>query len=1067
MVARIMSRLHSRLFSRQWYRSKLFWLLFLLLFYTLAAFFLLPRLVDQKLREAISDNLGWQTTIDEVSFHPFDLALVVSGVVVTDEQDRKALGFEALTINIDTGAAFDRALGFELTELRHPYLLVEVYEGGTETNFGRAVRAAAAKKTAAEAVSNADENVAAGNSAPGDSSIAAGEASSGDSAAGEASPGNEASLPRLRFDNVSIVDAEIDIQDASQGERVDHRLSPLNFSLLEFTTYANKDDEYRVTIDLGNQQSIRWQGVINMVTRYSKGELELSDLSLVSLQPYIKPYTDYRVSDGFLTTSMKYELSFVGDTPSFVMTDGQLTLRQLAAAVGGSDQGNFATLESLAVSEVAFDLLKKDARVGNVAVDALYFKAHRDSTGQFNFLSKAPATESSQPAEHMESAATESVGVEPALEASGSGASASDAPASGTPAADIPAVEKPFTWALGRFALAGSHIDWLDETLPAPAAIQVNDIHVSLADVNQDLSRASPFEVNLTVQDSGVTAISGTVVPATGKLSATIGSDKLALPIFQPYIDSLATVTLKSGTFSLRGQLDADPQAERKGSFEGELIVADISTLDQVEGDPLVGWTEIGLRPLTINFHPLSIAIGELLIDGPSANLLIGQDGKLNLAGLLKGRDKAASSQPVTAATPPVTVQPSDVPPATPPSDVPAATAPAGDAADIRIAKLLLKNGSVSFNDLSYDPAVDIELGSFAGEITDLSSQNQARSSLSLSGNIEDYGKLAINGNINPLSEQLYTDIRLALKNFDMTELSPYTGRFVGNAVEKGKMNVNLNYKIENQRVKADNQVLLNQFSLGQAVASEEATSLPVSLAIALMTDTEGRIDIDLPIEGDLNDPEFRVGSVVMTALSNLITKAATSPFALIGSLVGGEDGLDQVRFAAGQSKLDATQTEHLAKLAEALNERPSLGLEIRGVSNPLLDEQAIRLQRLNKKLALQRQEMGGDTAEVELLKALALKAGKVEQVALLPDVTQNPEGYRAGLLELVMADIKAGPQALRKLAGRRAAAIRKQLVDINKMSAERVFVLDPVIEEQAGETTEIVVSFALEAVAV
>jgi len=673
-------------------------------------------------------------------------------------------------------------------------------------------------------------------------------------------------------------------------------------------------------------------------------------------------------------------------------------------------------------------------------------------------------------------------------------------------------------WALERFELNNGRIEWLDETLgtlsdaatptaaptPTPAAttaatdsdaansavtaadsmadepgadmqpsgtvsahhgarLAVDAVTVLVRQISQDLTQAVPFEVKFRIQDSGPALLAGSVVPADGRVTAQVAIEQLALPILQPYLDSLAAVTLKSGTFTLQGDVEVDPRSDALGHFRGHTRVEGIDVVEQAEGEPLVAWKQVGLIALDVGFRPLSIQAEELLIDAPQAHVLIAEDGQTNFAGLVRKQSSVASERPAGQAS--AVASDNDRAASRPAASAGSAAAEDDSGgADVSIARLVIRDGQFGFRDLTYEPAVDIELIGFSGAITNLSSQQKARSRVDLAGTLDDYGKLTIAGEINPLSDPLFSDLRLDLKNFDMTELSPYTGRFVGNKVEKGKMNLNLDYLIDQRRVKAGNRVLLDQFTLGDTVASAEATTLPVSLAIALMTDSSGRIDIDLPVEGNLDDPEFRIGSVVLTALGNLITKAATSPFALLEGLAGTDQGLDQVHFQPGSAALDAEQEESLRSLASALRERPALRLGIRGVSNPRLDEGPLRQARLDKQIAGQRKKLGTQAGEEQVLLALLDKQGLMSLLATLPDAGPDPLARQQALTALLLEGVKVGPQSLRKLADRRAATIRKHLVDIGGMAADRVFVLDPLTADQPEEATAVVVTFSLEA---
>lgn len=1006
----------TRLLTARWYRSRVFWLLLLVGLYTLLGTLVLPRIVDNLLKQTVDESLGWHTQIKEVTFNPFDFHLAVKGVEILDETDRKVAAFDSLILNVDTFALTEMALGFEVTELRRPYVLVEVYPGGKETNFGRAVRRQAA----------ANDSGATTTSSPSE----AGDASSTSEGDEGGSDNSSDELPRLRFDKIRIADADIEILDESQGERVEHRLSPLNLTLFQFATYHDRADRYQISIDFGHDQILSWKGVINMVSRQSKGTLALDNLQLARLTPYIKPYTDYRIPGGTLSFEFHYDIG-VGANEALALDLSNASLKTEGLAVALGEAAPFVELSQLEMTGGMFNLGERLGGLDRVALEGLHLSARRDPQGQLAFLPPTPE----QPHDPEKDASSDS---ERTTQEEGS---AGDAP-------------EPFRWKVGGVSLLNSRLDWRDETLSNPATFAVSDVNLRVRNLSDDLAASLPFELRLRPEDSGEIHLAGALQPDSGEMNANLTVDAFQLKTLQAYVNSVSLAQIRQGTLTLAGELALAPKSSELGQFKGRVALGGVDVAQDASGEALLSWQDVALEGVAVQFAPLVLKADEWVIDSPQVNLAINEQGQLNLGAL----SKAPAVSSADGAESPVTRQVPTSEKSTESGEKTAAAAP-----DIQIAKMTLRQGGLAFTDQTYEPAVDIELRDFEGEIVNLSSDPATRSKVDLRGGLGEYGKLTLKGSVNPLSEKLYTDMRVLLKRFDMTELSPYTGRYVGNVVEKGKMNLDLSYHIENDRLKAGNQVLLQKFSLGEAVKSEQATSLPVDLAIALLTDGQGQIDVDLPVEGDLTDPEFRVGKVILSALGNLITKAATSPFALIGGLVGESDGLDEVVFAPGISRLDEAQVAHLDQLAKALEQRPALGVEVKGLSDPGLDQAALQILRLNKRQEAIRASLGDNATEHDLLVALVTEAGMTSSLHSLPDPKVDADAYHIALKQLAQSTVKVEKSALRKLAARRAAAIQRQLVDGNGLEPDRVFVLDPVVKGQ-GSDTKVVIPLALHA---
>jgi hypothetical protein len=236
-------------------------------------------------------------------------------------------------------------------------------------------------------------------------------------------------------------------------------------------------------------------------------------------------------------------------------------------------------------------------------------------------------------------------------------------------------------------------------------------------------------------------------------------------------------------------------------------------------------------------------------------------------------------------------------------------------------------------------PAVVTQVSDLSGTIEGISSNLETKSKVSFTGKVDSQGKLDFKGTLNPLSKTPNTDIKIKVNNINMSMASPYSAKYAGYQIDKGKLDLDLNYLIEGNKLKASNRILLNQFEFGKSVDSPDATSLPLPLALGILKDRKGKIDIDMPIVGDLDDPSFKITSVIFTTFVNLITKTVTSPFSMLGGLIEGGDDISEVPFPTNTSELSPEQITRIIALADVLKQRPNLTLEIRGVADTNIDK--------------------------------------------------------------------------------------------------------------------------------
>jgi hypothetical protein len=373
----------------------------------------------------------------------------------------------------------------------------------------------------------------------------------------------------------------------------------------------------------------------------------------------------------------------------------------------------------------------------------------------------------------------------------------------------------------------------------------------------------------------------------------------------------------------------------------------------------------------------------------------------------------------------------------------------------VMIGAVRLAKAAATFLDESVRPPVRTELSNLSGTIKGLSSKQLARADVDLTGRVGKVAPLKIAGTINPLSEDAYTDLIITLGGMDLTAESPYSDKYVGFGLSKGKLSLDLKYKISKKQLEAENKVVVDQLTFGEKVESPDATSLPVKLAVALLKDRKGRIDIDLPIRGDLKDPDFKYGRVVISTLLNLLTKIVASPFTLMGKLIpgGGDEDLQFIEFPPGSATVADAELKKLEILAKGLEERPGLRLDITGTADPVRDRKVLGLQKLNAQL-LARWQQGKDVSkEVDLPIAEEERTIKelFDQQRSQQPVATPVEGAQVASKALTVeemrqrlaADIPVPDSELRLLAQQRAEQMRGQLAGDGKLADERVFLTD------------------------
>lgn len=450
-----------------------------------------------------------------------------------------------------------------------------------------------------------------------------------------------------------------------------------------------------------------------------------------------------------------------------------------------------------------------------------------------------------------------------------------------------------------------------------------------------DVDGKSPmgFKADIKIDAGGSVTAAGTIDPSGPTIESRIDAAGVVLTPLQPYIDSVANLQMHSGELSSQGTLQYGMKAVGADlAYDGGLNLAKLRLTESGSKDTLLGWQALKTDQLKLRLAPNRLDVKEIKLDRPIGQLIIGEDGSVNLVQVFKTERPAAGS----------------------PAGAGPAKAGDGDLFPVSIQKLRIDNGILDFADMGLTPQFGTKIHELGGVVTGMSSTPDSRAQVQLEGHIDAYGLAKIEGEINVFDPIAFTDIDMTFQNVEMTNLTPYSGKFAGREIDSGKLSLDLEYKIDHGQLLGVHQIVVDQLKLGQRVESPEAVNLPLDLAIALLEDANGVIDIGLPVRGDLNDPKFSFGHLIGKALVNLITKIATAPFRILGALAGGaaEENLDAVAFEPGADAVPPPGREKLMKLAEALQKRPQLTLEVQGRYGAEIDGKELKGLRVRRAVA-------------------------------------------------------------------------------------------------------------------
>jgi len=848
---------------------------------------------------------------------------------------------------------------------------------------------------------------------------------SGDAAASK--PGD---IPSLRVGMLTVAEGQIDVLDRTRPKPFATSLRPVTFSLEDFiSTGAGNSFSFAAGSDRAGRLAV--DGSFGVAPLTSKGTLALTGLPATTISEYLGDALPMTLQAGHVDLRLAYDFSLAGDPFKLVIDLPTISARELVSVARGYDVA--WQIPELAVRDMHVDVAAKRLRVGTIEIRNSVSPAWIDENG-FN----APGLLAHLDPQAVAPAATETP----------------EAPSDPGWQVEIPDI-----------AVHNATMTLEDRTLRSPATVEL------LARELRVRNFASPQQGPLAVSAELVSGAGGelslegslTLEPLT--LAADVATRALDVRAVQAWLDEDTDLVLKSGTLTSQGHLDLKMDEVTSLRYSGDLSVARLHTQDGVLNEDFINWSSLEVRKFEYESDPARFSIREIIAKDPYLRLILAESGVTNIQSVLDPEGAAlrvaeiaaerAEQQAGKESGREQSKQDEEPPPAAAPTE------PAAPAMPASIGVIRVVNGNVNFADYTLKPNFAIAIERLAGAITGMTSDPAARARIEFDGEVDRYAPARIEGELNLLSTQSYMDIIASFRNIELTSFNPYSGKFAGYRIDKGKLSIETKYHVEERRLNANHQFIINQLQLGEKVESPDAVSLPLKLAIALLKDRNGVIDIDLPVTGTLDDPKFRLGPIIWKAVVNLLVKIVASPFTLLGKLFGGGADLSSVDFAPGSAALDASATEKVAALKKALAERPSLNLDIPSTFDPSADRKTLEEQKWEQALdhaglAAAEQPTDADQAwrsdRAEYLKRLKLlhreRLGSKAEIPKPPkpaegEIPVDPTEYAIAALEPVLrATAVVEEPELAALGEARAAAVRDVLLGDGSIDPTRVFLI-------------------------
>lgn len=780
-------------------------------------------------------------------------------------------------------------------------------------------------------------------------------------------------IPEIWIGDLQVAKGKIAFTDDRRANPQRKLLQPVTFDLKDFSTRASDGGGFRLDAASDEGERFVWNGTMAMAPVASKGSFGITALKLASISRFAGDMLPVTMTNGAIDVAGSYDFAlppaatagapvqaprFVGDITTLAVTDAAMT----------ASTGDKVSVKRLAIAPTNISLAGDALTLGAVSINGVMVERPSGERAAITGMTLASTR-------YGIKAATAEIGAVAVngISITGRGRGAETLALSGVGVAPSQVMMTPQTARIGLVTVRGLRLGArigadnsmtipglypLDLPKAAPAdgpAWKFAADGFELADAAMRVTIArpapvaaktlmlAPMTLKLGAFDSDMNAplsvdfatgmgsrariaVAGTASPATA--TADLALDMAGLPLAE--VAALAppsSVVVKDGALSVKGRLKvANGRAGPAPDFTGNVGISNLDIAQAADGSDLLVWKQLDVAGIRYTSSPQKLMVTRVTFDRAKSQITITREAKLNLATVAGvetpslGSD--APAEPAAPDKPVKTVQVS--------APVSNSLNAAGKMIPISIGEVVVRNSVIGFQDLSIDPNFSASIQGFNGTVTGLSTAPGSQAKFNLKGYVIDrYAPVSITGRANVFAYDANTDLTASFKNIELPVFNPYSGRFAGYAISKGKLSTTLHYRINNRALNADHNVVIDQLTWGEATDSKQKVSLPIRLATSLLKDKNGVIDLDVPVGGTLDDPSFKVWPVVWQIVGNIFTKLITAPFALIGGLFGGGPDAQFVDFAPGLALLPPEADKSLKAVAKGLGEKPEINLDI------------------------------------------------------------------------------------------------------------------------------------------
>jgi uncharacterized protein involved in outer membrane biogenesis len=831
-----------------------------------------------------------------------------------------------------------------------------------------------------------------------------------------AKPEEEKKSFNFSLNNIQITNGSVDFWDVPMKTR--HTIREMNIGIPFISNikhYVNDYTEPRFSATInGNPYQIVGKTKPFLASRETSFDLDIRDLDIPYYLNYIPVKMNFKLTSARLDTKMKIDFIMHKDQPPSVKIEGNVSLTKVA--LDDKQNNKILRLPSLNVVLASVEPLIPDIHLSQVSIQAPELVIRRNKEGDVNLLNLV-SQEKQEKKEKKDKGATK------------------------------PGRGKEMKARIDEVTIEKANVTFLDSLPTEPSNIRLAPLNLKAVNLSTEKGNRGNVNLSMTVDKKGEVSVRGPVSIDPPRADFSIDVKNLNIRTFQSYFTDKVKINVTRGAVSMAGTLSLSQDSTEKpcAKYAGKFSVSNLVSIDKLHSNDFLNWKLLYFDQVDAGYNPFFFHSKGISLTDFYARIMINPDGTLNVQNIFREQGEKEEKTSVKEAT---SAKPAEKAAKTEKSDE--------TTRNVKIGKVTLQGGTIDFTDRFIKPNYSVQMLNMAGSVSGLSSEETSRATVDLKGNLGYGSPVEITGKINPLVKDLFADMKIHFKDIELSPVTPYASKYIGYPILKGKLTFDVAYLIDRRKLEAQNKVFIDQLTFGDRVESPDAIKAPVTMAVSLLTDRNGQINLDIPVSGSLDDPKFSVWPVIWQIIVNLITKAATAPFALLASLTGGGEELSFIEFDYGSALVTEPNQQKIKSLVKALHERPNLKVDVQGYVDVENDKDGLKRSEFNRKVKAQKLNdmirKGDSAVPLEEIQVQPREYDRYLTMAYNAEKFPKPRnviGLQKSLPlqemeKLMMTNIEVNDSDLRQLVSQRAENVKGFILKSGDVTSGRLFIIEP-----------------------